>query len=77
MILRPNCRMGLPGASILDTIRVLELRVILLDAIQRASPSGKASAFQADIRGSESHRPLWPASHQPIAIRFQQITFNF
>jgi hypothetical protein len=25
----------------------------------RASPSGKASAFQADIRGSESRRPLW------------------
>ena len=24
----------------------------------RASPSGKASAFQADIRGSESRRPL-------------------
>ena len=24
----------------------------------RASPSGKASAFQADIRGFESHRPL-------------------
>jgi|GEM_PF-3402480 hypothetical protein len=32
----------------------------------RASPSGKASAFQADIRGFESHRPLfcfkWPLS---------------
>jgi hypothetical protein len=27
----------------------------------RASPSGKASAFQADIRGFESHRPLSPA----------------
>jgi hypothetical protein len=25
----------------------------------RASPSGKASAFQADIRGSESRRPLF------------------
>ena len=25
----------------------------------RASPSGKASAFQADIRGFESHRPLF------------------
>ena len=24
-----------------------------------ASPSGKASAFQADIRGFESHRPLF------------------
>ncbi len=25
----------------------------------RASPSGKASAFQADIHGFESRRPLW------------------
>jgi hypothetical protein len=27
-------------------------------AHMRAWPSGKASAFQADIRGSESRRPL-------------------
>ena len=25
----------------------------------RESPSGKASAFQADMRGFESHLPLW------------------
>ncbi len=27
----------------------------------RASPSGKASAFQADIHGFESRRPLLPS----------------
>ena len=50
--------MGYAGAtlhypSILGKIRT---------ARKRASPSGKASAFQADIRGFESRRPLWARS---------------
>jgi hypothetical protein len=32
-----------------------------LGGTPRESPSGKASAFQADIRGFESHLPLWLA----------------
>ena len=31
----------------------------------RASPSGKASAFQADIHGFESHRPLFLFKNLP------------
>jgi hypothetical protein len=32
---------------------------LFLVIVRRASPSGKASAFQADIRRFESGRPLW------------------
>ena len=33
--------------------------LLRMGRLLRAWPSGKASAFQADIRGSESRRPLW------------------
>ena len=39
----------------LDTIFGKEYNAVHL----RESPSGKASAFQADIRGSESRLPLY------------------
>ena len=35
----------------------------------RASPSGKASAFQADIRGFESRRPLSPKCSRVMCYR--------
>ena len=37
------------------TMRAPHGKIIAL----RESPSGKASAFQADIRGFESRLPLW------------------
>ena len=34
----------------------------------RESPSGKASAFQADIRGFESRLPLWKGRQVPGSL---------
>ncbi len=44
----------------------------------RVSPSGKASAFQADIRGFESRHPLTfvAKQHGPVAQWLAQATHN-
>jgi hypothetical protein len=48
----------LPNQRLLPTPEVLIYIYGKIHPRVRAWPSGKASAFQADIRGFESHRPL-------------------